>query len=205
MQSEGKVNIEFRSCISLQLKPNLDLPQADWIFFLSPSGVDLFAEKFTADSYKIGVIGPGTARAIESKRWEVSFLPKSTDPKEGIDEFAEFLRPNETIIMACGDKSLKRMHGVIPANRLIEWEFYENVAAENIVQTDANYLIFTSPSNAAAYLDSYSLFEDQILVAIGKTTFEALKKRGISNEIIRAQHPTEESIWESISFHLSSI
>jgi len=70
--------------------------------------------------FKIGVIGPGTQRAIEKYGWKVSFLPQSTDPKEGIDEFAARLDPNESVIMACGDKSLKRMHGIIPAERLIE-------------------------------------------------------------------------------------
>ena len=200
LEEEGKVRIEKYSCITLQLKQNLILPKADWIFFLSPSGVDLFADKFDPSSFQIGVIGPGTQRAIEDKGWTVSFLPQSTDPTEGIDEFAERLKPNESVIMACGDKSLKRMHGVIPAERLIEWEFYENVPAVNISKSSAKYMIFTSPSNADAYLDLHELDENQMVVAIGKTTDTALEKRGISKKI-RAEHPTEESIWEVICVH----
>lgn len=199
----GKVHIENYSCISLQLKDDLILPKADWIFFLSPSGVDLFARKFDPISLKIGVIGPGTQRAVEENGWEVSFLPQSTDPKEGIDEFAERLEPNESVIMACGDKSLKRMHGIIPADRLIEWEFYENVPAKSILKSNADYMIFTSPSNADAYLDACELGENQTVVAIGKTTDAALERRGIL-EKIRAEHPTEESIWEAIQKDIST-
>lgn len=99
--------------------------------------------------------------------------------------------------MACGDKSLKRMHGIIPADRLIEWEFYENVPAKNIPKSTADYMIFTSPSNANAYLNTHELNENQMVVAIGKTTDAALENRGILKKI-RAEHPTEESIWEVI-------
>lgn len=134
---------------------------------------------------------------MEEQGWEVSFLPKSTDPKEGIDEFAERLAATETVIMACSDKSLKRMHGIVPQNQLIEWEFYENVPAKSIPKTDADYLIFTSPSNADAYLNLHELDMNQIVVAIGKTTDMALEKRGVLNKI-RAEHPVEESIWEVI-------
>ena len=164
---------------------------------MSPSGVELFAQKFDSISCKIGVIGPGTERAIEDHGWKADFLPKSTDPKEGIDEFAEMLPSNETVIMACSDKSLKRMHGIVPENQLIEWEFYENVAAPEISKSNANYLIFTSPSNADAYLDFHELDANQLVVAIGKTTDAALEMRGIINKI-RAEHPTEESIWAAI-------
>ena len=124
-------------------------------------------------------------------------MPKNTDPKEGIDEFAERLAATETVIMACSDKSLKRMHGIIPAIQLIEWEFYENIAASDISKTNANYLIFTSPSNADAYLDLFDLDANQIVVAIGKTTQAALEKRGILNSIC-AEHPEEEWIWREI-------
>ena len=141
--------------------------------------MDLFAEEFDPNSFKIGVIGPGTQRAIEENGWKVAFLPQSTDPKEGIDEFAEILGSDESVIMACGDKSLKRMHGIIPAERLIEWEFYENVSAKNIPKSSADYMIFTSPSNADAYLDVHELDDNQMVVAIGKTTDAALEKRGI--------------------------
>lgn len=164
---------------------------------MSPSGVELFAEKFDASHFKIGVIGPGTERAVEEQGWKVAFLPESTDPKEGIDEFAERLGNTETVIMACSDKSLKRMHGIVPGNQLTEWEFYENVPAKTIVKTAADYLIFTSPSNADAYLDLHELDDNQVVVSIGKTTDMALERRGVLNKI-RAEHPIEEWVWRVI-------
>ena len=143
------------------------------------------------------MIGPGTERAVEEQGWKVAFLPKSTDPKEGIDEFAEMLPATERVIMACSDKSLKRMRGIISAEQLIEWEFYENVPANHIPKTNADYLIFTSPSNANAYLDLYELDENQVVVAIGKTTNAALEKLGVLNKIC-AEHPGEEWVWKAI-------
>ncbi len=159
--------------------------------------MELFTEKFDASPFKIGVIGPGTERAIEEQGWKVSFSPKSTNPKEGIDEFAEMLPKSETVIMACSDKSLKRMHGLVSENQLIEWEFYENISKKHISKSEADYLIFTSPSNADAYLNLFELNINQVVVSIGKTTDAALEKRGVLNRI-RAEHPAEESIWEAI-------
>ena len=159
--------------------------------------MELFAEKFDASGFKIGVIGPGTARAIEEQGWETSFVPKSTDPKEGINEFAERLPVTETVIMACSDKSLKRMQGIVPDSQLIEWEFYQNVPAKSIPKSNADYLIFTSPSNADAYLDLYKLDDKQTAVAIGKTTDAALEKRGVLNRIC-AEHPGEDWVWARI-------
>ncbi len=52
----------------------------------------------------------------------------------------------------------------------------------------ADYLIFTSPSNADAYLDLHELDENQVVVAIGKTTETALERHGVLN-IICAEHP----------------
>lgn len=92
------------------------------------------------------------------------------------------------------------MHGVVPDNQLIEWEFYENVPVQEIPKTNADYLIFTSPSNANAYLDLHDLhdlYENQVVVAIGKSTYAALKNRGVLNEIC-AEHPVEEWIWAAI-------
>lgn len=184
----------------MELKAGLNLPKADWIFFLSPSGVSLFSSQFDAESYKIGVIGPGTEREVRNCGWRVDFAPKSTDPKEGIEEFANQLPTTETVIMACSDKSLKRMHGLIAANQLIEWEFYRNKPKKHPTKTEAQYVIFTSPSNANAYLDHHVLDTTQVAVAIGKSTEGALKTRQISN-FIRATHPTEESMWEAILMH----
>lgn len=99
--------------------------------------------------------------------------------------------------MACSDKSLKRMRGIVPEDQLVEWEFYENLPKKHIPKSEADYLIFTSPSNAEAYLDLHELNEYQTVVAIGKTTNGALKKRGISKRIC-AEHPTEEWVWEAI-------
>ncbi len=164
--------------------------------------MELFSEKFDASPYKIGVIGSGTARAVKAQGWTVAFLPKSTDPKAGIDEFAEMLPTTEKVIMACSDKSLKRMHGIVPGNQLIEWEFYQHLPAKMIAKTEADYLIFTSPSNADAYLDLHELDNNQVVVGIGKTTDAALEKRGIENKIC-AEHPGEEWIWKAILKHHS--
>lgn len=167
---------------------------------MSPSGVRLFAEKFNPGSFKIAVIGPGTEAAVVDCGWTVDFTPKSTDPTAGIAEFAESLSANETVIMACSDKSLKRMRGAVPDSQLIEWEFYENAPAPHIPKTDADYLVFTSPSNADAYLDAHELAANQTAVAIGKTTDAALEKRGVGNRI-RAEHPVEEWIWQAVWTH----
>lgn len=149
---------------------------------------------------KIAVIGPGTAREVNKLGWDLSFLPESTDPQAAIEAFAGILPNNESVIMACSDKSLRRMHGTVPADRLIEWEFYENRPRTRLEKQEADYLIFTSPSNAKAYLDIHALGTHQTAVAIGRSTDKALGGWGISSRI-RAEHPTEESMWEAILGH----
>jgi len=55
--------------------------------------------------------------------------------------------------------------------------------------------VFTSPLNAQAYFARYALLEGQKVVAIGRTTAQAIADLGISN-VITAPTPTEEVLAE---------
>lgn len=92
------------------------------------------------------------------------------------------------------------MEGIIPDDRLITWEFYQNRPISRPPSSTADYLIFTSPSNATAWLEVHTPLPYQTLVAIGKTTDKALAARGLEKRI-RAGHPTEEAIWDAIWKH----
>jgi uroporphyrinogen-III synthase len=80
---------------------------------------------------------------------------------------------------------------------LIELQAYSTLPAKEIYKSAAKYLLFTSPSNAEAYLNAHELANDQVLVAIGPTTAEAIRLTS-SHVVLTAPEPTERAIWETI-------
>ncbi len=173
------------------------LPAADWIFFFSPSGIDLFCRAFDLGSLKIAVVGQGTAARLMGLGFTADFIPGSKDPAIAVKEFAERLAPGEIVISASSDKGLNRLDGVIAESQLIEWPFYVNEPQPTFPKTKAEFLIFTSPSNAVAYLSANDKAADQKLIALGRSTAEKLEELGYY-DLRAAAEPSEKGVWECV-------
>lgn len=195
----GKATFTFQSCIRLSLLPGLDPPPAtDWIFFSSPSGVRLFLSRFSLrEGTKTAVLGEGTAAALRGEGYEPNYLPPTDDVQEAVEAFAKHSE-GETVLCPRSTASLLRLRTAVPLDRLVDFPFYLNSPAPPETATDADYLVFTSPSNAAAYLSKHPLAPGQRAVAIGESTAARLAELGVSGFIVSAS-PDAAGVWKAIS------
>lgn len=191
----------YRSCIRLELAGLDQPPQSDWIFFSSPSGVQLFLDHYTLPAgLKIAALASGTAAALRARKVNLHFQPASDDVEASVREFAARLGPSDTVLYPRSSASLLRLHSVLSPPRLIDWPFYHTLPnpPEEAVGSHCAYLVFTSPSNANAYLDAHPPGPAQRIVAIGESTAISLRARGISN-ILLSESPNPEGIWKCIA------
>ncbi len=144
------------------------------------------------------MLGEGTAAKMEVYGLYPDFTPASADPQEAIDSFCAQLGIDETVLIARSDISLQRFRNSLPADQLVDWPFYNNHPSPPEAASDADYLIFTSPSNARSYLEAHGMKSTQIAVAIGDSTFRALQDL-VTTTVLKSESPTEEFIWDVIS------
>ena len=76
---------------------------------------------------------------------------------------------------------------------------YDNAPVPDPPRIDAGVLVFTSPMNAAAYFSRHPLQAHQRVVAIGKTTAEALTGLGIPGVVV-AREPSESGMADAVLF-----
>lgn len=192
------VEIHAHSCISLQVNQQEAPRQTDWIFFSSPAGVGMFFDHFSIhEKTRIAVLGTGTLKALEILGRTAHFVPEHTDPDEAIRQFCKRLAPAETVLVPRSEISLQRFKPVLTPDQLIDFPFYSNAPAPPQEQFEGDVLIFTSPSNGRAYFSKYELLAHQRVVAIGKSTFDALRKC-TSGLLQKSEAPTEEAMWAAV-------
>lgn len=197
----GAARIDHRSFIRLELLDVAPPPKSDWLFFLSPSGVRLFASAYDARGFKIGALWNGTAEAVERYLGtSPEFVGRSEDSEEALKEFIAVPGENETVTVAQSDKGLRRMRGLLEGERLREWTFYSNIPHPPDEPVDADYILFTSPSNAEAYLSKHALLPNQYALAIGETTRKSLQRLGY-RDVLTAEEPSEAGMWEAVKRH----
>jgi uroporphyrinogen-III synthase len=73
---------------------------------------------------------------------------------------------------------------------------YESKPAEFPSRIDADIFVFTSPSCVNSFIDSQGLPQGKV-IAIGRTTAEALQNRGIQHPIL-PPFTTEESLADTV-------
>ena len=79
----------------------------------------------------------------------------------------------------------------------IHLEVYDNKPVGAPPASDADVLVFTNPMNAEAYFVQHVLQNKQQVVAIGRTTAEALKALGIDGIFI-SDEPSERSLADAV-------
>lgn len=192
------VVVEHQSCIRLSLTTDRQPPPADWLFFLSPSGVELFARRFSTKGFRVGVIWDGTAEAVvDHLGVEPDFVATHGDSGLAVKEFVGQLMPEDTVTVAQGSRSLRRLRDHLSEDRLNEWLFYTNEPNPPARASDADYLLFTSPSNAEAYLSKHPKTAGQKIVAIGRTTMGKLQVLGHGDALL-SEEPSEKGMWEAV-------
>lgn len=186
----AKHNIQVDARSLIRIYPtinNLDsfiLKKADWIFFNSKNAIDHF---FKLDPYilkktKIGVLGRGSEDALRKYDRIADFSGDNLGINtEGIaKEFARIV-DGQTVFIPRAKGSLMSIQNALTENtEVIDMPIYETVLEENVDKTNAEVLIFTSPSNVEAYFKDNLVDPDQKIICIGYSTAKVIEAMGLS-------------------------
>jgi len=183
------IEVEARSLIrTVPVITKLDayiLKNVDWLFFTSKNAVEYFFElkpQFPK-KVKFGVMGSGSEDTLRRNGHFADYTGEGIDTAEVANEFAKLA--NGTTVMFPGAESpMRSIHQALSADtKIIDLPVYETVFLEDVEQTFADILVFTSPSNVDAYFVNNLLEPNQKIVAIGKSTGKKFDEIGIEYKL----------------------
>ncbi len=197
------VHIEDRSLIrTVRVINKLDsyiLKNIDWIFFSSKNAVEYFFQlnPQLPDHVKFGVMGSGSEEMLRQKGCFTDFTGDSIDSADVAEEFGKLVK-GQTVLFPGAENSLKSIQQGLPADtRVIDLPVYETIREDDVAETTAQVLIFTSPSNVEAYFAGNLLDPYQKVIAIGKSTGKKLEELGVSNYVLPFS-PDEVGLAEAV-------
>lgn len=182
-----KISIDARSLIKIYPTINtLDsfiLKRADWIFFNSKNAIEHFfkLEPYILKKTKIAVLGRGSESTLRKFGRVADFsgddLGISTD--EIAKEFARLV-DGQTVLIPRAKDSLQSIQKALTENtKVIDMPIYETVLEEEVDKTNAQVVIFTSPSNVQAYFQENLIDPDQKIICIGYSTAKIIEEMGL--------------------------
>lgn len=208
------LNMEIvgQSLIQFSPTPFRSIPMVDWIFFYSKNGIKYFLESAITNrflqylteenlSVKWATIGEGTAEALSAYQIKADFIGNG-NPKEVAQIFGKFAE-NQKVLFPRAKTSKRSIQNLLQQRIIIsDLVVYKNEPILDFEIPFCDILVFTSPLNTNTYLKKYPIHPKQKIIAIGKTTENALKDAGLQ-QIIVADHPSEEQLAKAV-LHLES-
>jgi hydroxymethylbilane synthase len=183
---KNNVEIEGRSLIrTFPIVNVLDpfyLKYIDWIFFSSRNGVEYFfkLKPTLPKDVKFGVVGRGSEDALRKFGHLADYVGESGDITEVAEDFALLVK-NQKVLFPRAQDSLQSIQKSLSADtKIVDLPIYETVIEENIDQSSADILIFTSPSNVEAYFADNLLDPGQQVIAIGNSTGKKFDEMGVT-------------------------
>ncbi|UKT64358.1 hydroxymethylbilane synthase [Pedobacter mucosus] len=182
----NNIEIEGRSLIrTFPIVTVLDqfiLKNIDWVFFSSRNSVEYFFNlkpQFPKKT-QFGVVGRGSEDALRKFGHFAQFVGASGDITEVAEDFAKLVSGKNVLFPRAQD-SLQSIQKSLPADaKIIDLPIYETVIEDDIDQSHADVLIFTSPSNVDAYFAENLLEPGQQVIAIGNSTGKKFDEMGVS-------------------------
>jgi len=185
--SKHQIEIEDRSLIrTFPSIHNLDpfiLRNIDWVFFSSKNAIEYFfkLDPQLPKKVKFGVLGRGSEDALRlhGKVADFNGEEEGIDTKDIALEFAK-LANGTNVLFPSAKGSLKTIQKALSSDtKIVELTVYETVSEDNVAQSYAEVLIFTSPSNVDSYFAENLLEPDQQVICIGKTTGQKFDEMGV--------------------------
>ena len=160
------------------------LRNMDWVFFSSKNAIEYFfkLDPQLPKKVKFGVLGRGSEDALRlhGKVADFNGEEEGIDTKDIAIEFSK-LANGTNVLFPCAKGSLKTIQKALSKEtKIVELIVYETVSEENVSQSLAEVLIFTSPSNVDSYFAVNLLEPDQKVICIGKTTGQKFDEMGVS-------------------------
>ena len=199
---KNNIAIEGRSLIrTFPIVNVLDpfyLKHIDWIFFSSRNGVEYFfkLKPVLPKGVKFGVVGRGSEDALRKFGHLAHYAGETGDIAEVAEEFALLVK-NQTVLFPRAQDSLLTIQKSLSAEtKVVDLPIYETVIEENIDQSSADILIFTSPSNVDAYFADNLLDPGQKVIAIGNSTGKKFDEMGV--QYVMPYSPDEIGLAEAV-------
>lgn len=182
------ISIDDRSLIKVYpIIHTLDsfiLKKADWIFFNSKNAIEHFfnLNPLLLKKTKIAVLGRGSEATLRKYNRVADFsgddLGISTE--EIALEFAK-IADGQTVFIPRAKGSLMSIQSALTENTtVIDMPIYETILEENVDKSNAEVLVFTSPSNAHAYFKSNEADPEQKIICIGYATAKVIEEMGLN-------------------------
>ncbi|WP_437920793.1 hydroxymethylbilane synthase [Sphingobacterium sp. LRF_L2] len=160
------------------------LKRADWIFFNSKNAIDHFfkLDPLILKKTKLAVLGRGSEDALRKYDRIADFSGDNLGIKtEDIaKEFAKLV-DGQTVFIPRAKDSLMSIQQALTANTtVIDMPIYETVLEAEVNKSNADVLIFTSPSNVEAYFRDNLVDPGQKIICIGLSTAKSIEAMGLS-------------------------
>jgi hydroxymethylbilane synthase len=174
------------------------LKHIDWIFFSSRNGVDYFfnLKPVLPKNVKFGVAGRGSEDSLRRAGHVADYVGEGGDIEEVAELFAEQVAGQTVLFPRAQDSLLTIQKALKPDTKVVDLPIYETVMEEEIDQTYAEVLIFTSPSNVDAYFVDNLLDPGQQVIAIGNSTAKKFDEMGV--KYILPYAPDEIGLAEAV-------
>lgn len=195
-------SVEGQSLVRFEGRAFASFPKTDWIFFYSSkaaayflNGLELLEQEWPA-AVKIAAIGKGTAQWLKEKGLPVHFTGTG-HPEETCTKFLARAEKLSVLFPQAthSKRSIERLAGeAIRPERLI---VYDNSIRRDFDLIPPDILTFTSPLNVQAYFEKYPGFAAQPIIAIGRTTRQALEAQQ-QTVTLEAQKPSEEALAQAV-------
>lgn len=170
-----------------------EVPVADWLFFYSAIGVEMFfQQKQPRPGQKLACLGAGAARKVESYGWRPHFTGNGT-PEAAAQAFRKIIQQESVVFIQARQSraSVGRILGAEIAQQSLV--VYDNQPLREFELAPADYLVFTSPLNFKAYIQRYPLNPEQRLIGIGNTTAVTFSEANVKAYRI-AHQPNEAAL-----------
>jgi uroporphyrinogen-III synthase len=199
---ENSVKLISKSLIEFQavhFDPNLKL--FDVVFFASPRAVDFFLNGFSdVSKFQIACIGESTKKHIENIGIQVDFFGEdSTNPALVAVQFKAWVNQKK-VLFPISNQSNHSISNALPKHQFQEIIVYKTIAKTIVLTEKPDLIIFSSPSNARAYLNLNAIRSNQKVICYGQTTHKFLLSHGIEAEIIA--EPNETGVISFLRKHL---
>ncbi|WP_353183778.1 hydroxymethylbilane synthase [Parapedobacter lycopersici] len=182
------ISVDGRSLIRIfpiinKLDPFI-LKYVDWIFFNSKNGIENFfkLEPRLSKRTKFAVIGRGSEETLRQYGHAPDFSgeQQGIDMKKIADEFAT-IAAGKTVLIPRAKDSLETIQKSLHADtKVINLPVYQTRIDTDVSKSNADVLIFTSPSNVEAYFADNLVEPGQQIICIGHSTGRKIEELGLS-------------------------
>lgn len=153
------------------------LPYFDWIFFNSKNAIKHYIEIYDKHNLKnksIACISESSALLLEKEGITPNFIGKSNDINQIAEEFIQYCK-KQTVLFPCSSISKQSIENIIQnVAHSIHFPIYQTITIPQTFIEDFDFLVFTSPSNARAFFQYNTPSNNSKIIALGKSTYDAL-------------------------------